>query len=203
MSEQPAQHEIIQGLRNGSQDAWNALCQMYSSRLWGYVSRLIGSDAEAVADVYQETMMAVARSGRSLEEDTRLWAWLSRIAHNQAALHWRQHFRSKVTAANLEQVASSADTEPTAVLAQAELVEAVRRLLADMNSEQVALLTAKYLDGQSIAEMTELFGGGHEAIRSRLARARTEFRTRYERLAGRQPIAGTSPARSNLPREGD
>jgi len=183
VGESSAECDLVQGLRDGSRDAWEALCEQYSSRVWRYVARLIGRDAEAVADVYQETMLAVARSGRSLSPDTRLWAWLVRIAHNQAALHWRKHYRTEGAPADVDRLSARSDGNPVELLATAERVEAVRRLLADMESDHAALLTAKYLDEMSVAQIVEQFGGTTEGVRSKLARARREFRTRYERLS--------------------
>lgn len=202
MSEPPARREIVRGLREGSRDAWNALCQQYSSRVWQYVARLIGSDTDAVADVFQETMLAVARSGRSLDEDARLWAWLARIAHNQAALHWRQTYRARLEPVNLDQLPTEADG-PADLLGQAELVESIRRLLAEMDSDQVTLLTAKYLDGLSVAEIVAMVGGTTESVRSRLARARRDFRSRFEQLRAKQGSANAAVARKMSPGERD
>ena len=57
----------------------------------------------------------------------------------------------------------------------------IRRLLLEMDGDYAAVLTAKYIEGLSIVEIVELFGGTTESIRSRLARARKDFRQRYER----------------------
>jgi RNA polymerase sigma-70 factor (ECF subfamily) len=203
VSEELDQRDIVCGLRQGDRDAFEALCQQYSSRVWRYVARLIGSNADAVADVYQETLLAVAKGGRTIHEDTRLWAWLSGIAHNQAALYWRKQYRAPVEAGEIDQLASTQAADPAAVLAQAELVEAVRRLLADMQAEQVALLSAKYLDEQSIAEMVTALGGTTEGIRSRLARARREFRTRYERIRTDHSAVEPHDLDNASPRKGD
>ena len=94
MTNQAKQHaEIIQGLRNGDLQAWTALCDQFQRRLWQYISRLCGRDPHLVADIFQETLMAVAQAGKTVREDTPIWPWLSRIAHNQVALHWRRHYR--------------------------------------------------------------------------------------------------------------
>ena len=203
MSEEPNQREIVAGLREGSRDAWNALCQQYSSRVWCYVARLIGSDQQAVADCYQETLLAVAKAGRTIAAETHLWSWLATIAHNQAALYWRKQYQTTTEAVPLDSLANRRAMQPADLMAQGELVTAVRKLLAEMQPDQVALLTAKYLDGQSIAHMVEQFGGTTEAMRSRLARARREFRRRYEQLTPENNAPVSKPARTNLSPQGD
>lgn len=179
MNDGPSDLEIVHGLRCGDREAWDALCHRYGTRVWTYVARLVGRDSEAVGDVYQETFLAVAKGGRNLEPETRIWSWIARVAHNQAALHWRKQYRNPVRSPLADTPATSSD--PLETLSRSETVEQIRSLLADMNADYVVLLQAKYMDGLSIAGIAELLGGTHEAIRSRLARARRDFRERYEK----------------------
>ncbi len=174
--------EIVQGLRDGDRGAWNALCNQYSQRLWRYVARLVGRDEEAVAEIYQETMLAVAKSGRGLAEDSKLWPWLARIGHNQTALYWRKYYRNRGKRLEGHLVESKSEERPDAMLARAESVDCVRRLLTEMPSDHVTVLTAKYLDGLTVPEIVEVMGVTHESVRSKLARARRDFRKRYEKL---------------------
>lgn len=174
--------EIVLGLRAGDRAAWAALCDEYSERLWRYVARLVGNDADVVADVFQETLLAVARSGRDLRPDTTIWPWLSRIGHNQAALFWRKRYRDRPVERAAVESLPGPDGDPIAALTTMETVEAVRILLAEMNADHVALLTAKYLDGLTVAQILQAFGGTTEGVRSSLARARRDFRQRYQRL---------------------
>ncbi len=181
MSESLSDSDIVRGLRNGDCDAWSALCDRYASSLWKFLARLIGSDSEAVADLLQETLLAVAKSGRQLGEDTRLWSWLATIAHRQAALYWRKRYRRSETFTNVDVSSMAKGSEPVELLAHVETNKRIRVTLAEMSAEYAAVLTAKYLDGLSVAEIVETYGGTDEAVRSRLARARREFRGRYVR----------------------
>ena len=178
MDEWLTETQIVRGLQLGESGAWTALCDMYGARLWRYVARLIGSDEAAVADVFQETMLAVARAGRSLSDGSRLWAWLSTIGHNQAALYWRKRFRMEPL--SLTDDRPNTLPPPEELLCLEESIAAVRLLLSEMTAEHVAVLTAKYVDGHSVAEIVQLLGGTTESVRSRLARARRDFRERYE-----------------------
>src|SRR5688572_13748605 len=86
VSDTLADAKIVEGLQGGHRWAWEALCRQYSPRVWKYVARLVGGEDDAIADVFQETMLAVAKAGRTLATDTRIWPWLAAIGHNQAAL---------------------------------------------------------------------------------------------------------------------
>lgn len=181
MTKQASEAEIVAGLRNGEPEAWAALCDQFDHRLWRYVARLIGADQAVVADVFQETMLAVARSGRALRPDSKLWPWLTTIAHNQAALFWRRRYRHAGSSDGVDTLPESRSADPALALSKIETVQAVRCLLAEMDPDHVFLLTAKYIDGLSIAEIVQMAGGTSESVRSRLARARRNFRERYQR----------------------
>ena len=176
---------VIRGLRDGRRDAWDALYAGYQVRVWQRVARLIGGNAAAVADVVQETFMAAARSAGQFDE-TRgtLWSWLAGIAQHQTRLYWRHEQRAgrvkQLAAVGLvDCFSSSADASSPDLLQQQEVAEAVRRILAEMPAEDAALLSAKYLDDQSVAEICRDCGRSAEAVRSKLARARVEFRARF------------------------
>lgn len=180
MNDQLTEPEIIRGLQNGQADSWAALCDLYSAALWRYVARLIGSDDSSVADVFQETMLAIAVSGKNLQDDSRLWAWLSAIAHNQVALYWRRHYREhqRINRHSIDTLIGNDD--PTTAIEQAEQSEDVRQILSQMTAKDATILVAKYIDGLSIQQIIELHGGTTESVRSRLARARRKFKERFQ-----------------------
>lgn len=174
--------ELVRGLQQGNRDAWDALCQQYNRRIWRYVARLVGPDENAVAEVFQETMLAVAKAGSRIETGTRLWAWLARISHNQSAQYWRGQYRSKEVATEHIEATKTEQPGPVEILVQADMVQDIRALMAEMNSDYAAVLTAKYIDGDSVEEIVAHYGGTSESIRSRLARARQDFRQRFIQL---------------------
>ena len=60
-----------------------------------------------------------------------------------------------------------------------ELADLIRGVLSELSTEFAALLTAKYLDDRSLEEMSQQFGSSVDAIKSKLARARREFRLKF------------------------
>jgi RNA polymerase sigma-70 factor, ECF subfamily len=185
----PAQHAIIRGLQTGDREAWTQLYDSYSLDVWRYAARCLGADAPAVADVVQETFLEAAGAARGFNPQRgTLWQWLTGIAHHKVTAYWRQASRT----ARLQKLAESqafdvnrwlCDGQPaTQPIEQRELADLVRGTLAELTSEYAALLTAKYLDEQSLSEMAAQWNSTVEAIKSKLARARTEFRAKFERL---------------------
>jgi len=183
-NDQPA---VIRGLREGSRDAWAALYDRYSVDIWRYVARLLGANTSAIGDVVQETFIDAVRSAHGFDS-TRgtLWSWLVGIAHHRVSAHWRQADRH----AQWKQLVESGKLdvrhlfdgllEAQAAFEANETAELVRGVLAELPADYAAMLTAKYLDDQSLAEMALQFGGTAEAIKSKLARARQEFRAKFE-----------------------
>lgn len=189
MLDEHDQHVVIRGLRNGSREAWSALYRGYSADVWRYVARLVGPQSADVADVVQETMLAAARSARQFDAAKgTLWCWLAGIAHRQAALAGRRAHRATRIVALAESGAawfrSLHETEAAVdtIWERRELAEIVRWLLAEMSPEYAGLLTGKYLDEASLEELSHQWGGSVEATKSKLARARREFREQFERV---------------------
>lgn len=165
-----------------TRDAWTSLYERYSTRVWRFAARLIGSDSSAVADVVQETFLAAARNFEQFDESRGThWSWLTGITHRQVAMHWRRAARNR--AEPVAEEASSADAT-TVPLESAETAAIVRRVLAELPADSAALLTGKYCEGFTIVELREQLGGTTEGTRSKLARARREFRMRYEKAGG-------------------
>jgi RNA polymerase sigma-70 factor, ECF subfamily len=182
LTTRPESSDDVAGLRSGSPEAWGALCETYSERLWKYVARLLGSNRDAVADAVQETFLAATRSASKFDpERGTVWAWLTGIAHNQAALHWRQVATRRIDPAEpYFDDSPGGGAAPEDGLFTDDSVEQVRKILANLPPDYTSYLVAKYNDGLSVDEMVERFGGTVEGVRSRLARARREFKRRYE-----------------------
>jgi RNA polymerase sigma-70 factor (ECF subfamily) len=187
---------VAGGLRSGCRESWARLYDAYSVDVWRYVARLVGSDAAAVADVVQETFIEAARSASSFDSARgTLWSWLVGIAHHRVAAHWRQAARMaklrKLVELRAEVIRHWLDgAEPTGEPWRGqeltELAAVVRATLAELPADYAALLTAKYLDERELADLSTQAGSSIDAVKSKLARARREFRLRFERLT-REP----------------
>jgi RNA polymerase sigma-70 factor (ECF subfamily) len=187
MLDEPHERLIAQGLREGKADAWQALYDAFAERVWRGVARLLGPQSTDIADVVQETMMAAARSAATFDPARgSLWPWLWGIAHNQLALHLRkQERRNRLTKAGDWLTANDAqllswlegkEPSPPAALATLEIATLVRAALMTLPIDYGMLLTARYLDGDSVATIAQRERCSEVAVRSKLARARHAFR---------------------------
>ncbi|CAN5451738.1 sigma-70 family RNA polymerase sigma factor [soil metagenome] len=186
--------DVVRGLREGSPDAWRTLYDMFAHRVWCSVAPRLGYRPADIADVVQETMLAAARSARQFDETKgTLWQWLWGIARIQLALHYRKqqrHDRCQNTAwiaANQDRLSrwlDGSEPAPADLPETAELAESVRETLRELPEDYEAILTAKYLDGESVDEIAGQQSSTPMAVRSKLARARDAFRQTFTRLTG-------------------
>lgn len=192
------EQQIARGLREGKTEAWRALYDAYSKRVWLAVARRMGADVSDVADVVQETFLAAARSAGTYDAARgSLWLWLSGIARRHVALHFRKQARhrrlqegSQRQPLESERVArwlSGREEVPAESLISAELAEQVRDALGRLPSEYEMLLTAKYLDGVPVDQLAGDRRLSATAVRSRLARARRAFRRAFRRISSISP----------------
>jgi RNA polymerase sigma-70 factor (ECF subfamily) len=184
------QREVARGLRAGRSDAWRALYEAYAERVWRSVALVMGPGSADVADVVQETFLAAARSAGSYDPSRGcLWLWLWGIARRHVAMHYRRqarHDRLKAAgswlAAGDGQVLrwlEGREQAPPDALATAELATLVRAALAELPPDYETMLTAKYLDGESVEQIAVRLQLTTTAVRSKLARARQAFREAF------------------------
>jgi RNA polymerase sigma-70 factor (ECF subfamily) len=193
MPDEQQERLLARGLRDGKIDAWQALYDAFAERVWRGVARLLGPNASDVGDVVQETMLAAARSARAFDpERGSLWLWLWGIARNQAALHFRKRARGERFKVDVWRAAGDGQllrwlegTEPSppGAAAASELAALVRATLLEVPDDYAFLLTARYLDGDSVASIAAHERSTEVAVRSKLARAREAFRQAFTKHA--------------------
>lgn len=200
MSDPFDESAVSRGLREGDRNAWAALFDQFSARVWRYVARLIGGRAADVSDIVQETFLSAARSARGFDSSQgTLWSWLSGIAHHVTAKYWREAERERrlhrLAAEHQRSPASqpAAPADPLDCALAGEAIDLVRAALAGLTADYAFLLTARHLDGLSISDIQTLCGGTSDALRSRLTRARQAFRDEFERLIATCPDPDQEP----------
>jgi RNA polymerase sigma-70 factor (ECF subfamily) len=186
--------EIADGLRRGDCRAWRQLYEVYAEPVWKNISRLVGSDSAAIADIVQETFLAAARSARNFRtERGSLWVWLWTIARRQIALHYRkqkknielshaQQWWAALDGTKFDWIDDRADMPPD-ILQSKELAALVRCSLYKLPGDYQTLLLAKYVDNHPVELIAGRLNCSESAVRSKLARARKAFRKIFKKVA--------------------
>lgn len=187
----------VDGLRAGDPDVFDEVYDAYRARIFGYLLRLTQNRAEA-EDLLQETWLRAARAARRLAPDSRLEAWLFRIAHNVFISHRRW---ARLDFARLTELTRrpSADAPPTPFETHAgsELQRRLEAALARLDVAQREVLVLVAVEGLEPAAAAAVLDVKPATLRQRLKRARdalAEALTDDElRALGRAPRAATSP----------
>jgi RNA polymerase sigma-70 factor, ECF subfamily len=170
--------------------AFETLVERYQNRLVGILFHLVGNREEA-EDLSQEVFLRVYKARKGYRPRAKFSTWLFTIANNLALNHLRKKGRNQAvpitgTSTDSEAVASvagqlaSRDGTPSAQMRQAELADLVREALSVLNEDQkVAVLLNKF-EEMSYADIATVMGRSPAAVKSLLARARTQLREQLE-----------------------
>lgn len=165
----------VDGLRRGDRAAFDAVFAAYKRRIFAYLVRMTRRK-DAAEDLVQESFLRLAQSATRLEADTRLGPYLFTVAH-RLFISWT---RARAVRAQLagdlptRETASEARS-PLEALADSQAQSALERAFAALPPayREVALLVG--VEGLTPTEVAEILGQKPEAVRQRLARARTQL----------------------------
>lgn len=172
-------------LAGGHDAALNELMVRHARRLFHYLVRSLGDEADA-ADLAQEAFVKVYQHRSRFNPRQRFSTWLYAIASNlvRSRYRWRaRHPQVSWVASNCETgkdpATSLADaaTTPSESLEAAERARTVRSAVAALPEElRLPLVLAEY-EEKSQAEIAEILGCTVKAVETRIYRARKQLRS--------------------------
>jgi len=165
---------------NGDVEAWREWYAAHFDCLAKYVRWRCGGLADLTDDVIQEAWLTAVRKLRAFDPDKGpFFGWLRGIAANAARNHLRARLRERKRSCRLDpdHEAAHAGVDPAGV----EKAERVAAALAAIPDHYEAVLRAKYLDQNSVAQIADARGDSTKAVESLLTRARQAFREAYEK----------------------
>jgi RNA polymerase sigma-70 factor (ECF subfamily) len=170
--------QLIERSRAGNSDAFGELVRKYQNRLFTSLCQVAGSRADA-EDIAQEAFIQAYLKLATFRQHCAFYTWLYRIALNL----WYTRARSQRVRACLSQARPVHDDDrsdpygtPVDELQRREQAQQIRQALNGLSEEHRTILVLRGVDGfdyDRIAEILELNAG---TVRSRLHRARLEFR---------------------------
>lgn len=173
----------VDGLRRGDAAAFDAVFAGFRRRLYGYLVRMTRR-RDAAEDLLQETFLRLAQHARTLDGDTRLAPWLFTVAHRLVVSWARAQAVRDQLAGDLprREIANEAPS-PLEALADSQAQLALERAFAALPApyREVALLVG--VEGLQPTEVAQILGQRPDAIRQRLARARSQLAEMLGELA--------------------
>jgi len=168
--------ELVERLRGGDAEAFDAVYEKLRARVFSFVLRLVGR-REPAEDLTQEVWLRLAGHAASLRADTRLAPWLFTVAHNLCMSYWRARGVDPTLprAGTADEPADPAAPSPARVAEGRELGALLERALASLGAHDREALLLVGVEGMTPADAAAVCGLRPEAFRKRLERARARL----------------------------
>ena len=172
------EEELVLALRNREKIAIEALYDMYSSSLYGVISRIV-IDTATAEDVLQETFVKIWHSFSSYStEKGRLFTWMINIARNLSIDKIRsKDFKNQNKNQDLENNVTFIDEQRNTVY-KPELL-GIKELVETLKPEHKSILDLVYFKGYTHVEAADELGIPLGTIKTRLRTAIQKLRTYF------------------------
>lgn len=166
---------VVQACQRGETAAIERLYDLYADRLYRYLLARVG-DPDVAADLTTDLFLRVIEhiSGFRLYPDhpaATFSAWLYRIAANLAAGYHRSRRKREWVSLDDHPERPAADPEPGHVAVEREEVERLAQAMNELSEEQRLVITGRFIETMSNAEVAAWMGKTEGAIKSLQHRA--------------------------------
>jgi RNA polymerase sigma-70 factor, ECF subfamily len=149
--------------------------------VYPFVHCRLAPRAEAVEDLMQEILLAAWQNLAKFRGDATLRSWVLGIARHKVEDYYRKRIREAETEENEDSASELAvtpffDEQLDAAIQQ----NRVQKTIGLLPEPYALVLLWRYRDDKSIREMAELTGKTEKAIERVLARARWNFKKRWD-----------------------
>lgn len=163
----------------GDEEAFGALVQQHSRRVFQLAFRMMGNEQDA-EDVVQESLLRAYRQLGRFEARADFGTWLYRITANCAVdmMRGRQH-RMTARTEDLDETIplhASASPSPERLAESAQLRRSVGAALEDLSATERAAFTLRHHEGRSIEEICAMLNLGKSAAKHAVFRAVRKLR---------------------------
>lgn len=180
MSDPAADERLIAGVLGKDRKVTAEFVSCCADWIYPFVRRRLAPRDELVEDMMQEILIAAWQALPKFRRDGNLRGWVLGIARHKLEDYYRKRIREVEISEDEE-----ASVEPSALprlehrLDDAAQQEKIHATLAGMPEAYALALVWQYRDEKSVREMAELTGKTEKAMERLLARARENFRRRW------------------------
>jgi RNA polymerase sigma-70 factor (ECF subfamily) len=153
----------------GDEEAFRRFHSLYFDRLHQFLLAVARGNEQEARDALQETFVRVAHSARKFESQEVFWCWLKAVARNAA----RDGGRKQRRYFDFLRRFSLDAPEPSRDL---NIDLPLEECLTELSPGDRELVEAKYLQEETVRELSERVGLTEKAVESRLLRARQRLR---------------------------
>ncbi len=173
-SEQILDQWLVLGAQNGDVEALDQLLKRWYPRLLRYSENQLSNHSDA-KDVVQEALLVAAKTIGRLRDPASFPRWLYQILHRRGIDHLRKQGRQHLV--DVDPAATMAAPEPT--LDAGTRID-IQRALSCLSRAANLLVHLYYLEGFTIAEISNVVGIPTGTVKSRLHAARRRLTQQLE-----------------------
>lgn len=179
--------ELINGAKNGDQDAISELYNRTYNNVYFTVKALIKSE-DTILDIVQDSYVKGFKSLSQLQEPDKFRAWMKKIAHNRAVDYLRKTkpvLFSTMSTENdeiFEFEDDKVENLPEVVIDQKETTRLIQEILDSLNEEQRLVVGMFYYEQMSVKEIAETLGISENTVKSRLSYGRKKIEAQVKEL---------------------
>lgn len=188
---------LLGRIGQGDEAAFRELYRAFSRRLFAYVIRKLGNEAQAeeiVADTLYEVWKAPAR----FRGESQFSTWLIGIARNKVLMAFRSRKPDAVyeDLQEIAEVIASEDAGAFEQLAQRQRREGVQHCMERLSDDHREAIHLVFYEGMSLAEVAQVQSCPENTVKTRLFHARQKLRNCLKLLLEREgggSLTGAAP----------
>jgi RNA polymerase sigma-70 factor (ECF subfamily) len=185
-----AEAEYIELAKNGDQEAFTQIVEMYQNPVYNMCYRML-SNPQAAEDAAQETFWRVYKNLNRYDSKRKFATWLLSIAAHYCI---DQQRKKRLPSIDLSEIiefsAEDPAPKPENVAIKNEFSEEVQQQMAELNESDRAVLVLRYWHEMSEVEISETLRITKSAVKSRLHRARKHMAEQWSSVQEIMTIEG-------------
>ena len=177
--------ELLKQLHLGSQEAFAALYQRYSEKLYRNILSLV-KDENTAEELLQDIFIKIWQHRESIYIKQKFEGYLFRLSYNRVIDYFRQVKRDRELYTRLQKAASRYYTHIEEAMITRENEELLFKAIAGLSPQRRLAYKMCKLDGLSYQEASERMGISLSTLKNHMASARQHI---YEFILTHQEIA--------------
>lgn len=176
MSEKALVEKILQGEKK----AINSFYKTYKAKLLAFISQKV-ADKKDAEEILHDTFISALDSLPLFKFNSSLFTWLCSITRHEIADFYRKKKIKTIVFSHfpfLEKLVDQA-LSPELAMEEKELKQKISRTLRSLSEGYSQILRLKYIEGLSMAQISQKLGKTVKAVESKLFRARLAFQKEY------------------------
>lgn len=171
----PDERELLSLLKQGNEQAFEKIYNLYSSRLFGNIYRMVKSESTA-EEILQDTFLKIWYNRAGIDLDKSFRSYLFRIAENNVYDFFRKATRDKKIRAQLFAAATEEYEHIETIIHRKENALLLQKAIDSLSPQRQQIFRSIKLDNKSYEEVSRLLGISVSTISDHIVKANKTIR---------------------------